>query len=117
MKFSVDTAIAIMLFLSGTLIGAGLLGFHHWDIERTVRAVEAQKDKQIARLKADYAKLQEETAIWQQTTDCADAFRRGKENARTMGEYEKFAKTFEDRRVRLVNTTPPKTDGEKVAVS
>lgn len=117
MKFSVDTAIAIMLFLSGTLIGAGLLGFHHWDIERTVRAVEAQKDKQIARLKADYARLQEETAMWQQTTDCADAFRRGKENARTMGEYEKFAKNFEGRRVKLVNTTAPKTDGETEAVS
>jgi len=101
----------ILLYAAGIATGAGVLALHHWDVRRAVNAVRTQKNTEIARWKNAYERLQEDAGIMQQASDCADAFRRGKTAGREhpLSDAERFARTFEGKRVRFVEST--KKDG------
>lgn len=97
----------ILLYAAGIATGAGMLMLHHWDVRRSVNAVRSQKNAEIAKWKSAYERLQEDAGIMQQASDCADAFRRGKTVGRAdpMTGAERFARTFEGRNVRFVDTS------------
>lgn len=80
----------IALFVAGALTGAGLMLLHYCGV---IKAVDAERAKYQNRLK--------ELEIERRTADCADAYRRGKNDGRfsPATNAERFAKTFEDRRV------------------
>ena len=94
----------ILLYAAGIVTGAGVLAIHYWNVRRIVNAVRAQKNAEIIKWRKAYERLQEEAGIMQQASDCADAFRRGKSVGREhqLSDAEKFARTFEGRRVRFV---------------
>lgn len=96
----------ILLFVAGVIVGAGGLTLHNMDVDRSVRLVERRKDAEISRLRTAYDRLQEETGMMRQASDCADAFRRGKSvgRAQPMSDAERFARTFEGRRVKFANS-------------
>lgn len=95
----------ILLFAAGVIAGAGGLALHNMDVRRSVQRVERRKDAELARLRTAYDRLQEETGMMRQASDCADAFRRGKSagRAQPMSDAERFARTFEGRRVKFAN--------------
>lgn len=97
----------ILLFAAGIATGSGVLALHDWAVKRAVNAVRAQKNAEIAKWKNAYERLQEDAGIMQQASDCADAFRRGKTVGRAdpMTGAERFARTFEGRNVRFVDTS------------
>ena len=97
----------ILPFAIGLILGAGTLAWHHWCVRREVDIVRTQKDKQIAKLQAAYNELQETAGIFQQASDCADAFRRGKSAGRAdpMTQAERFAQTFEGKKVKFIDTS------------
>lgn len=100
-----STVGGILLYAAGIATGAGLLGLHLRQVSAAVRRVEAAKDKEITRLRDANAKLRAEADNIQRSSDCADAFRRGKERGHQLSDVERFARTFEGRNVRCVDTS------------
>lgn len=82
----------IIVYIAGILTGASLMILHYKEV---IRAVNAERTKYQSRLR--------ELETERMTADCADAYRRGKKD----GKYspataaERFAKTFEERRVQF----------------
>ena len=81
-----------ILYVAGVLTGAGLMILHDYELRKAVNAERTKYQKRIQELETE-----------RRTTDCADAYRRGK----IEGKYspatkaEQFAKTFEDKRVQF----------------
>lgn len=82
----------VVVYVAGVLTGAGLMVLHYREV---VKAVNAERAKYQSRLR--------ELETERMTANCADAYRRGRND----GKYspataaERFAKTFEDRRVQF----------------
>lgn len=97
----------ILLYVAGMATGITALAMHQKEVRRAVVAVEKRKDAEIAKLRTANMRLQEDAGILQQASDCADAFRRGKSAGRAnpMTDAERFARTFDGKNVRFVNTT------------
>ena len=97
----------ILLYIAGIVTGAGLLTIHEMEVKRAVTSATRKKDTELAKLRAAYDRLQEDTGALQQAQDCRDAYRRGKAVGRSqpMSEAERFAKTFEGHRAAFVDTT------------
>lgn len=82
----------VVIYVAGVLTGAGLMILHHREV---TKAVNAERVKYQSRLR--------ELETERMTADCADAYRRGKND----GKYspavaaERFAKTFENRRAQF----------------
>lgn len=91
----------------GVLTGGGLVATHMWLVSRAVRTVRARKDAEIAKLRTACERLQDDAGMMQRASDCADAYRKGKTEGRAhpMSDGEKFARTFEGKRVTFVDTT------------
>lgn len=84
--------IEIALYMAGVLTGAGIMVLHHREVDR---AVNAERIKYQSRLR--------ELETERMTADCADAYRRGKNDGKynPVTAAERFAKTFENRRVQF----------------
>ena len=97
----------ILLFVAGTAAGAGGTILHYRCVRRAVHAVTTRKNAEIAKLRSAYEQLQDEASINQQARDCSDAFRYGKTLGRAapMSNAERFARTFEGRSAKFVDTT------------
>lgn len=97
----------ILLFVAGFVIGAGLIILHNYEVRKAVNAVRAQKNTEYAKLRREYKRMQEEADIMQQASDCADAYRKGRTDGRAhpMSGAERFARTFEGKNARFVDTT------------
>lgn len=82
----------VVIYVAGVLTGAGLMLLHHREVAKAVNAERAKYQNRLKELEAE-----------RRTADCADAYRRGKND----GKYspataaERFAKTFENRRVQF----------------
>jgi len=82
----------VVVYVAGVLTGAGLMVLHYREV---AKAVNAERSKYQSRLR--------ELETERRTADCADAYRRGRND----GKYspataaERFAKTFEDRRAQF----------------
>jgi len=82
----------VVVYVAGVLTGAGLMLLHHREV---AKAVNAERTKYQSRLR--------ELETERMTADCADAYRRGRND----GKYspataaERFAKTFENRRAQF----------------
>ena len=102
-----DVIGGILLFVAGLIVGAGTLALHNREVRREVKKVEDRKNAEITKLRTAYARLQEDAGMLQQTSDCADAYRRGKNAGRAepMTQAERFAKTFEGKNVKFVDTS------------
>ena len=97
----------ITIFVVGVATGAGGSILHNKGVRRAVHAVTTRKNAEIAKLRSAYEQLQDEASINQQARDCSDAFRYGKTLGRAapMSGAERFAKTFEGRTAKFVDTT------------
>lgn len=82
----------IVLYIAGVLTGAGVMVLHHREVDKAVNAERVKYQSRLRELETE-----------RMTADCADAYRRGKND----GKYspattaERFAKTFENRRVQF----------------
>lgn len=94
-------------FIIGLAVGAtggvGVMVWHTKGIEKAVAKLRGAKDAEIRHLRELNAQLRADSDIIQQTRDCADAFRRGKEVGRfgPATRAEQFAKTFEGKNVQF----------------
>lgn len=97
----------ILPFAAGVILGASVLAWHYWSVRHEVERIKSQADKKLAKLQAAYNELQENAGAFQQASDCADAFRRGKSAGRAdpMTQAERFAQTFEGKRAKFVDTS------------
>lgn len=95
----------ILLYAAGIATGAGLLTMHLRQLNMAVRRAEKMKDVEITRLRAENLKLRDEADSIQRSSDCADAFRRGREKGHQLTDAEIFARRFENRTVKFVDTT------------
>ena len=81
-----------LLYVAGILTGAGVMILHYREVGKAVNAERVKYQKRIQDLETE-----------RRTADCADAYRRGRND----GKYspataaERFAKTFENRRVQF----------------
>lgn len=82
----------VIIYVAGLLTGAGLIMLHYREV---TKAVNAEKTKLLRRI--------QELETERRTADCADAYRRGKNDGRysPATAAERFAKTFENRRVQF----------------
>ena len=80
----------VLLYVAGVITGGGLMYLHYKTIYKAVNAERAKYQRRLQELEAE-----------RRATDCADAFRRGVQKGRFSPAIyaERFAKTFEDRRV------------------
>lgn len=82
----------VIIYVAGVLTGAGMVVLHYREV---AKAVNTERVKYQSRLR--------ELETERMTADCADAYRRGRND----GKYnpataaERFAKTFENRRVQF----------------
>lgn len=82
----------VVIYVVGVLTGAGLMVLHYREVAKAVNAERAKYQSRLRELETE-----------RRTADCADAYRRGRND----GKYspataaERFAKTFEDRRVQF----------------
>lgn len=99
--------VGILLYVAGVVTGAGALYLHWLAVRRAVAAIRQQKNAELAKLRSAYTRLQEDAGIMQQASDCADAYRKGKTAGRAdpLTSAERFARTFEGRNARFVDTT------------
>ena len=94
-------------FMVGLVVGAAggvsVMVWHTKGIEKAVSKLRSTKDAEIRHLRETNAQLRADSDVIQQSRDCADAFRRGKEVGRNnpMSSAERFAKTFEGRNVQF----------------
>lgn len=79
-----------LLYIAGVLTGAGVMILHNREVVKAVNAERAKYQKRLQDLETE-----------RRAADCADAFRRGVQKGRfsPATDAERFAKTFEDRRV------------------
>lgn len=82
----------VIIYVAGVLTGAGLIMLHHREVVKAVNVERAKYQNRLRELETE-----------RMTADCADAYRRGRND----GKYspataaERFAKTFEGRRVQF----------------
>lgn len=82
----------VVIYVAGVLTGAGLMMLHYREVAKAVNAERAKYQSRLRELETE-----------RRAADCADAYRRGRND----GKYnpataaERFAKTFEDRRVQF----------------
>lgn len=82
----------VVIYVAGVLTGAGLIVLHYREVAKAVNAERAKYQNRLKELETE-----------RMTADCADAYRRGRND----GKYspataaERFAKTFEDRRAQF----------------
>ena len=95
----------ILLYVAGVATGAGLLALHLREVQRAVKRVEREKDGLIERLRASNARLRADADSIQRSSECADAFRRGKERGQKLTDAERFARRFEKQNVKFVDTS------------
>ena len=95
---------AVIGFVAGTVMGAGVMVWHSKGIEKAVAKLRGEKDSEIKRLRESNAQLRADRNVIEQTRDCADAYRRGRQDGRAdpMTRAERFAKTFEGRKVEFI---------------
>jgi len=81
-----------LLYIAGVLTGAGVMILHNREVVKAVNAERAKYQKRIQDLETE-----------RRTTDCADAYRRGRNDGRysPATAAERFAKTFEDKRAQF----------------
>lgn len=81
-----------LLYIAGVLTGAGIMMLHNREVTRAVNAERLKYQKRIQDLETE-----------RMTTDCADAYRRGKNDGRfsPATAAERFAKTFENKRAQF----------------
>ena len=82
-----------LLYIAGVLTGAGLMLLHDRSVTKAVNVERMKYQRRIQDLEVE-----------RRTADCADAYRRGKDDGRysPATAAERFAKTFENRRVKFV---------------
>lgn len=82
--------VGVVIYVAGVITGASLMLLHHREVVRAVNAERAKYQNRIRELETERI-----------TADCADAYRRGVQKGRysPATAAERFAKTFEDRRV------------------
>lgn len=80
----------VLLYVAGVVTGGGLMYLHYKMIYKAVNAERVKYQRRLQELEAE-----------RRTADCADAFRRGVQKGRCspVTAAERFAKTFENRRV------------------
>lgn len=84
--------IGALLYAVGVITGAGLMVLHYREI---AKAVNVERSKYQSRLR--------ELETERRAADCADAYRRGRNDGRysPVTAAEQFAKTFEGRRAQF----------------
>ena len=84
--------IGTLLYVAGVLTGAGLMILHYREVVKAVNVERAKYQNRLRELETE-----------RMTADCADAYRRGRNDGRysPATAAERFAKTFEDRRVQF----------------
>ena len=82
----------VVIYVVGVLTGAGLMLLHHREVAKAVNTERAKYQSRLIELETE-----------RRTADCADAYRRGRHDGRysPATAAERFAKTFEDRRVQF----------------
>lgn len=92
-----------LIYAAGVATGAGLLAIHQFLVRRAEAAVRARYEAEARRLRAENARMRADGDSRERAQDCADAYRRGLEKGRTdpASDAERFARTFEGRRVRF----------------
>ena len=81
-----------LLYIAGVLTGAGVMILHNREVVKAVNAERAKYQKRLQDLETE-----------RRTADCADAYRRGRNDGRysPATSAERFAKTFENKRVQF----------------
>ena len=84
--------IEALLYATGVITGAGLMVLHYQEIAKAVNAERAKYQNRLRELETE-----------RRTADCADAYRRGRNDGRysPATAAERFAKTFENRRAQF----------------
>lgn len=79
-----------LLYIAGVITGGGLMILHYHEVAKAVNAERMKYQRRLQELETE-----------RQTTDCADAFRRGVQKGRysPATAAERFARTFENQRV------------------
>ena len=87
----------------GTSAGVGVMVWHTRGVEKAVSKVRTTKDAEIRQLRELNLQLRMDSDTVERSRDCADAYRRGRQDGRSdpMTDAERFAKTFERRRVQF----------------
>lgn len=82
----------VVIYVAGVLTGAGLMVLHYREVTKAVNAERAKYQSRLRELETE-----------RRTADCADAYRRGRNDGRysPATAAERFAKTFENRRVQF----------------
>ena len=82
----------VIVYIAGALTGAGLMVLHYREVAKAVNAERAKYQNRLRELETE-----------RRTADCADAYRRGKNDGRysPATAAERFARTFEDRRAQF----------------
>jgi hypothetical protein len=91
-NFAGGNTMGTLIYIAGVLTGAGIMMLHNREV---TKAINAERMKYQGRLR--------ELETERRTADCADAYRRGKNDGKNSPATaaERFAKTFEDRRVQF----------------
>lgn len=88
-----------LIYAGGVLTGVAMMLANAWSVRKAVERERGRGDW----LREENRRLREEIASLSSARDCADAYRRGKEKGRAdpMGDAERFARNFENRRVQF----------------
>ena len=90
----------ILAFAVGFAGGFGMHVWHTKVLNAAVEKLRREKDVEIKQLRGEKNQLRMQNDNTRHLSDCADAFRKGKEIGRygPATQAEKFAKSFENRR-------------------
>lgn len=82
----------VLIYIAGVVTGAGLMILHNREVIKAVNAERAKYQNRLRELETE-----------RMTANCADAYRRGKNDGRysPATAAERFAKTFEGRRAQF----------------
>lgn len=94
-----------IIFICGFAIGAGTFIAHKRSVQKAVTNERVAAQKVIEKLKCDADRFFAERNQLLKEKELNQAYMRGRESP--LSDVEKFAKTLESRRAKLVDTTKP----------